>query len=135
MEARAAGQIGRRPAMRRFGIPVSIFTLALVGLVLLGSRPSAVAQESTPVAMAGHPIVGAWLLDVDTNDPANPPALAIFHDDGTYLQAEADGGNGVGVWEATGAHRVALTNSSMSRTRPGNLPAPSWSGRRSTSTR
>ena len=61
------------------------------------------------MAMAGHPIVGAWLLDVDTNDPANPPALAIFHEDGTYVQAEADGGNGVGVWEATGAHRVALT--------------------------
>jgi hypothetical protein len=95
--------------MRRFGISVSVLTLAVVGLVLLGSRPSAVAQESTPAAMAGHPIVGAWLLDVDANDPASPPALAIFHNDGTYLQAESDGGNGVGVWEATGARQVVLT--------------------------
>ena len=95
--------------MRRFGIPFSVLTLAVVGLILLGSRPSAVAQESTPAATAGHPIVGAWLLDVDANDPTNPPALAIFHDDGTYLQAESDGSNGVGVWEAIGANSVALT--------------------------
>jgi hypothetical protein len=95
--------------MRRFGISFAVLALVVVGLVLLGSWPSAVAQEGTPAATAGHPIVGAWLLDVDVNDPANPPALAIFHDDGTYLQAEPDGGNGVGVWEATGANSVALT--------------------------
>jgi hypothetical protein len=95
--------------MRRFGIPVAVLTLVVVGLVLLGSRPSAVAQESTPAAVAGHSIVGAWLLDVDVDDPTNAPALAIVHDDGTYLEVDADGGSGIGTWEATGPTTAAAT--------------------------
>src|SRR5215204_3564858 len=94
--------------MRRFVVLVSV--AAVLGLLVLGLvSPRTDAQEGTPAAMAGHAIIGAWLLDVDTEDPSNPPSLAIFHDDGTYLQADADGSNGVGVWEATGANSAALT--------------------------
>jgi len=40
--------------MRRFGIPLSIFVVVLVGLGALGSASSAVAEESTPAAMAAR---------------------------------------------------------------------------------
>ena len=94
--------------MRRTLVLVPVLAVALAGWVALG-RGGTSAQDATPAALADHPIVGAWLLDVDADDPANPPALAIFHDDGTYLQADPDGSNGVGTWEATGPTTAALT--------------------------
>jgi hypothetical protein len=95
--------------MRRFSLSFSVLALGLVSLVALGSGPRAVAQEGTPAATAGHPVVGAWLLDPDANDPANLPSLAIFHDDGTYLEVDADGGSGIGTWQATGPTTAAAT--------------------------
>jgi plastocyanin len=53
--------------------------------------------------MAGHPLVGAWLLDTDTADPSNPPTLATFSSDGIYTQLEPESAPGVGAWETTGA--------------------------------
>jgi hypothetical protein len=95
--------------MRRTLFLVPLVVVALAGWAALGRGSGAVAQDVTPSDLAGHPIVGAWLLDVAADDPTNPPALAIFHDDGTYLQADADGSTGVGAWEATGADTAALT--------------------------
>ena len=82
---------------------------ALVGAVALGRSAGTAAQDATPDAAAGHPLVGAWLADTDADDPANPPSLIVFHGDGTYLQTDPDGSNGVGTWEATGARTAALT--------------------------
>ena len=94
--------------MRRFAILVSA-AVVLLGVLAIGRAPDSTAQDATPAALAGHPLVGAWLLDVDADDPANPPALAIFHDDGTYIQADPDGSNGLGSWEATGQNSATLT--------------------------
>ncbi|MBW3634535.1 MAG: hypothetical protein KY456_16070, partial [Chloroflexi bacterium] len=94
--------------MYRFLALVSV--AAIAGVVALGGATTRTdAQEGTPQPVAGHSIIGAWLLDVDTEDPVNPPSLAIFHDDGTYLQADSDGSNGIGVWEVTGANSATLT--------------------------
>jgi hypothetical protein len=91
--------------MRRLLIPLSVLVVVLLGIVVARPSTDTVAQEAT----SAHPVIGAWLGDVDVNDPANAPSLFIFHDDGTYLQTDPDGSNGVGSWEATGDNSVALT--------------------------
>lgn len=90
--------------MRRLAILVSVVLSVLIGMVAASPGLSTVAQEGT-----GHPVIGAWLADVDTNDPENAPSLFIFHDDGTYLQTDPDGSNGIGAWEETGPNTAALT--------------------------
>ncbi|MDQ3467350.1 MAG: hypothetical protein M3411_03845, partial [Chloroflexota bacterium] len=92
--------------MPRVAVLVSGLALVLAGWVALGWGTSTHAQDAS---LTEHPIVGAWVIDVDADDPENPPALAIFHDDGTYLQSDPDGANGVGTWEPTGATTAALT--------------------------
>lgn len=82
----------------------------LFGIVSVGDPAlSAGAQEGTPAAMAGHPLVGAWLGDNDINDPESQPAQVIFHDDGTFAQVNADGSVGFGTWVPTGPNTAALT--------------------------
>jgi hypothetical protein len=87
------------------------FAIALV--LALAALPvgwsAANAQDGTPAATAGHPVVGAWTADNDIDDPENPPALLIFHDDGTFAQANADGSDGFGTWVATGPSTAAVT--------------------------
>lgn len=95
--------------MPRTPVLGSVVVVLLAGWGELGRGADALAQDATPAAPAGHPIVGAWLIDVDADDPANPPGLVIFRDDGTYLQADPDGRTGVGSWEATGPDTAALT--------------------------
>ena len=94
--------------MSRRAVFVSIFASLLLGGLALSQQPVVGAQEGTPRAMAGHPFVGAWELDTDTNDPSNPPSLSVFNRDGTYLQLDPDG-SGVGVWKPTGPRSAALT--------------------------
>ncbi len=91
--------------MRRLLIPLSVMVVVLLGIV--AARPSigTDAQEAT----TSHPVIGAWVGDGDANDPANAPSLLIFHDDGTFLQTDPDGSNGVGAWEETGPTTASLT--------------------------
>lgn len=84
-----------------------ILTAVSLG-VGLGYRP-AVAQEATPAGMSGHPLVGAWMMDGDANDPANPLELIVFTADGLYIGADAFGGNTIGAWEPTGARTAVIT--------------------------
>ena len=106
--------------MRRFLSLVAL--VAVIGLLALGGTfRHTDAQDATPAALAGHPLIGAWLLDTDSNDPANAPSLVIFHDDGTYVQADADGSNGIGTWEATGATSAALTALYLGRDESGGF--------------
>ena len=93
--------------MRRAGTLVSVLALALIGVGVLAWSPG-LAQDGTPVPTAGHPIVGAWVLDPD-DDPSSPPATAIFHDDGSYIEVDADGSTGIGSWEATGPTTADVT--------------------------
>jgi hypothetical protein len=81
------------------------FTFALT--IALGGGVA--AQDATPSTMAGHPLVGSWAIDTDTEDPANPVALGIFSSDGTYLEVEVDGFIGVGGWEPTGESSANMT--------------------------
>ena len=83
-----------------------------LGLALAAHQVS--AQEATPAAMAGHPIVGNWMVTT----PAGP-AMAVFLADGTNIQglpATQAGPNGVvfvstqvGSWEPVSERGVHFT--------------------------
>ena len=55
------------------------------------------------------PLIGAWILDIDTSDDENPPTLAQFTSDGLYIQHDYTGADGVGAWEATGPATATMT--------------------------
>ena len=65
------------------------------------------------MTMADSPLVGAWIIDSDVNDPGNLPTENIFHADGTFIQVGNSGpqanspGNAVGAWEPTGPNTAA----------------------------
>lgn len=89
--------------MRRVRL-VLLAAVVLLGVFLIDGS-SIAAQESD---LAEHPLVGSWILDTDTENPENPPSLAIFSSDGTYLEVDVDG-TGAGVWDATGDQTADLT--------------------------
>jgi hypothetical protein len=94
--------------MRRFGVFRSGAVVLLLG-VLLALGGATTAQEATPTAMSGHPLVGTWLLDTDAEDPANAPEVTTFTTDGAYISVDAEGFVQLGLWEATGEQTATLT--------------------------
>ena len=83
--------------MRRRPSFTGIIAIILVLTAALGA--TATAQDASP--MAGHPLVGAWVLDTNAEDTTSPPSLAIFHADGSYVQTDPDG-TAIGAWQPTG---------------------------------
>ncbi len=56
--------------------------------------------------MAGHPLVGTWIIDRDVTATTEVPVVVVFTADGGFI----DPGQGVaGVWEATGPRSAAMT--------------------------
>jgi hypothetical protein len=77
-----------------------------LGLALAASVRQASAQDGTPAALAGHPIVGTWVIDRNTATTAEVPVVVVFTDTGGFI----DPGQGVaGVWEPTGPRSAAKT--------------------------
>jgi hypothetical protein len=96
--------------MRRISFLALITLISLIAIGALGRTADTSAHdEATPGAMASHPFVGTWQLDTDTDDPENPPELAIVSADGSYVEIDAEGGVGVGSWESTGDLTANLT--------------------------
>jgi hypothetical protein len=94
--------------MPRAWIRIAVVALVLHSVGTLAFRPAS-AQEATPTARTGHPLVGAWILDRDTTQPTNPLQLIVATADGVYLGVDYDGRTAVGVWEATGPRTAAVT--------------------------
>jgi hypothetical protein len=94
--------------MRAVQVLVSVLILIAIGCGALTLHPTA-AQEATPAAMNAHPVVGAWVLDNNVDDPANPPEHVVFTADGLYIGVPAQGGNTIGVWAPTGERTAAIT--------------------------
>jgi hypothetical protein len=94
--------------MRRFAALLLVLFVAYLGFAGIAANP-AVAQDATPESLTGHPLVGAWVLDADPDDPANAPELIVFTADGLYIGVAADGSNTIGAWEATGPRGAAIT--------------------------
>ena len=72
--------------------------LLILCVIALGSLPSiATAQEEA----GGGGLVGTWLVDVDVNLTADPPALLTISDDGTLRLTDCCN-YGAGAWASTG---------------------------------
>ncbi|MBA2521303.1 MAG: hypothetical protein H0V24_16725 [Chloroflexia bacterium] len=96
---RSASTVSRRAALAGLGA-------GGVGLALATTARHASAQDATPTAMAGHPIVGTWIIDRDVAATTEVPVVVVFTADGGFI----DPGQGVaGVWEATGPRSAAMT--------------------------
>jgi hypothetical protein len=100
--------------MRRFSVLLSIVAVVLLGAAVVVQQPPAAAQEATPaatarMAMAAHPLVGAWQWSNNPGDPLASYTYAIFHDDGTYTEYDPALGVGIGVWRPTGERTADLT--------------------------
>lgn len=94
--------------MHRLMLLAAGFLLVITTLVLAG-RPAVTAQEATPsAAMAGHPLVGSWLIAV-AEDSSRPQTLNTFWADGNALFTLSDGTTFQGTWVATGPRTAALT--------------------------
>lgn len=77
-------------------VAASLVVVLIAAMSIVSSQFGAAAQDEATT----HPIVGAWLLTVDVSGENDPPHLVIYHADGTYTDAAAGRGGGVGVWEA-----------------------------------
>jgi hypothetical protein len=92
--------------MRRISMLAVLLTVLLGGLLVISGTPQIGAQDSTPsAAMAGHPLVGTWIV----TEAGGTPAVIAFTSDGIVVDTEIDGGTGVGSWHPTGDRSAALT--------------------------
>ena len=88
--------------MRRF---ISL-VVVLSGLLLAATiaAPGVVAKDES-TSMAGHPMVGTWLIEPTT---AEPPELFFASADGIAASTSAEG-TGYGSWVATGDRTADAT--------------------------
>jgi hypothetical protein len=93
--------------MRRIAVYVALSFSVMLGLAAIAH--GALAQESTPQAgiipEPVHPLVGSWFVD----NPGATPSVTSFTADGIMIDAEFDGGTGLGVWQPTGERTAAFS--------------------------
>jgi hypothetical protein len=85
-----------------------------LGLALAATTHHASAQDATPTAMAGHPMVGAWLVAGRLG-----PSMTIYGPDGTFIDAGLATEAGpagiaflsttIGTWEPISARGIHFT--------------------------
>ena len=77
-----------------------------LGLTLATMVHPAAAQDATPSPMAGHPMVGTWVVDRDLTTTTDAPSVVVYTADGGLL----DPSQGVaGAWQVTGPRSAAWT--------------------------
>lgn len=81
---------------------------ALVAVLATALVAPGVLARDASAPFDGHPFVGAWLVDTNTDDATEPPSRLIVHPDGTLLQVDQTT-VAIGVWEPTDDDAVALT--------------------------
>jgi hypothetical protein len=77
-----------------------------VGLALAATARTAAAQDGTPAAMVGHPVVGTWIVDRNPDDQTDSPTVNIFTADGGVFDPLLAVG---GAWQATGPRAATVT--------------------------
>jgi hypothetical protein len=90
----------------RFG--TSVLTASLLATSLLAALaigPAAAAKDA-PGDLAGHPLVGAWLIDATPHDTADPLELLSFDEAGIVTNP---GAAGLGSWASTGKRGADAT--------------------------
>jgi hypothetical protein len=90
-------EVSRRTALAGLGAGGLGFALAAHG---------AAAQDATPFPMAGHPLVGSWIVDRNPDDPTEITTYNDITSDGTISDPSV---GGAGVWAATGPNSATFT--------------------------
>jgi hypothetical protein len=91
-------RLSRRSALSGVGVAAAALGLSTVDRVA--------AQEATPAAMAGHPLVGTWIVDRNPADPAEMPTTNVLTADGGLIDPSV---GAAGVWVATGERTADFT--------------------------
>lgn len=65
-------------------------------------------HEGAAAAAAGNPVVGMWSWDLAHMTPPGARSYALFHADGTFVDANPFLGTGVGLWRSTGERTADL---------------------------
>jgi hypothetical protein len=86
----------------------SLRAAALITALATALAAPGVLARDAGHSFEGHPFVGAWLVDTNTDDITEPPSRLIVHPDGTLLQVNHSE-VAIGVWEPTGDDAAALT--------------------------
>ncbi|HYP61589.1 MAG TPA: hypothetical protein VEQ36_14255, partial [Thermomicrobiales bacterium] len=56
-----------------------------LGLALSSTLRQASAQDASPAAMAGHPLVGTWIITRDITNTTEVPVVVVFTADGGFI--------------------------------------------------
>jgi hypothetical protein len=83
----------------------TIRVLAALLLALTVAIPGALAQDES-MAVAEHPLVGAWIIEPT---PDGPQDLLTVAPGGIMIEAGADGTTGYGSWVSTGERNADAT--------------------------
>jgi hypothetical protein len=90
--------------MRRRSVLLSVVPGVVTGALAIGRTTE--AQEATPDAMAGHPLVGTWIVDRNPADPTEMPTTNVLTADGGMIDPSV---GAAGVWVATGERTADFT--------------------------
>src|SRR6188472_2693446 len=90
-------------AFNRHLLCMHIQMTARIAMTLISERAILAGIILDPV----HSIVGTWI--VNDLGPEGSPSLTSFTSDGVVIDIEAEGGDGLGVWQPTGERTAAFT--------------------------
>jgi hypothetical protein len=97
--SRTSDSLSRRTALA--GISATGF-----GLALAATTHHAAAQDATPTSMAGHPLVGTWIVDRNPGDSTDAVTAVVYTADSGWIDPLV---GAAGTWQATGPHSAAWT--------------------------
>lgn len=132
--------------MRRTSILVSVIALVVVGSLAVGRLSTTTRAQAQP-SMAGHPLVGSWLVSVSLEGqapgeglPSDVPSLVTYFADGNVLVANSGQlpplppGSGLffteghGQWAATGERSAEASVVSLVLDQTGGLSSTNTAG-------
>lgn len=90
--------------MRRPAILVATVTVLLITLA-----QGALASERLRSGSAGHPLVGTWIVDTNTQDTQDPLALLTIAGDGTVRLTDCCNAPAAGAWAPSSTRTADAT--------------------------
>ena len=72
--------------------------IALVSLVALGGLDRDTTAQESATDLAGHPLVGSWLVDTDTSTETDAPEFGVWTSDGIMMGIGSSSSSG--MWQA-----------------------------------
>jgi hypothetical protein len=76
-------------------------TITLVVALLVVTTAGTAGQSRERIGGIGHPLVGTWVVDIDTASTDDPAALLTINADGTLRLTSCCDAPGAGAWRPT----------------------------------